>query len=68
MICSHPTLRDESKFVFVPGPADPGSPNIYPRPPLPDFITKELKVIHCAVNLGENSVLSIKVSVAQIYF
>ena len=46
MICSHPTLRDESKFVFVPGPADPGSPNIYPRPPLPDFITKELKVIH----------------------
>ncbi|MCL4134923.1 UNVERIFIED_CONTAM: hypothetical protein GTU68_064450, partial [Idotea baltica] len=27
-----------SRFIFVPGPNDPGPGNIYPRPPLPSFI------------------------------
>ncbi|KAL7635547.1 UNVERIFIED_CONTAM: hypothetical protein RMT77_014616 [Armadillidium vulgare] len=30
-----------SKFIFVPGPSDPGPGNIYPRPPLPSFITED---------------------------
>jgi DNA polymerase epsilon subunit 2 len=45
MICSYPTLKDESKFLFVPGPSDPGSPTIYPRAPLPTHLTQDLKVV-----------------------
>ena len=26
-------MADSSRFVFVPGPSDPGSANIYPRTP-----------------------------------
>jgi len=43
MIAGYPQLAAESMFLFVPGPADPGSPNIFPRPPLPRHITKELQ-------------------------
>ena len=30
------------RFFFVPGPTDPGSPNIFPRPPLPQYVTKDI--------------------------
>jgi len=43
MINNHSTLQEKSKFLFVPGPLDPGSPNIYPRPPLPAYLTQELR-------------------------
>eukprot|EP00088_Acartia_fossae_P068060 TRINITY_DN8562_c0_g1_i11.p1 TRINITY_DN8562_c0_g1~~TRINITY_DN8562_c0_g1_i11.p1 ORF type:complete len:542 (-),score=117.00 TRINITY_DN8562_c0_g1_i11:441-2066(-) len=43
MINRYPELKEKSKFLFIPGPSDPGSPAIYPRPPLPQHITKELK-------------------------
>ena len=49
MIAEFPTLVAESKFYLVPGPADPGSPNIFPRPPLPSFVTADLaKLVPCA--------------------
>lgn len=31
-----------SKFVFVPGPLDPGAAEILPRPPLPAYFTEKL--------------------------
>lgn len=31
MICEHPYLAENSKFVFVPGPQDPGPASILPR-------------------------------------
>jgi len=45
MISQHTELVSKSKFIFVPGPADPGLSTIYPRPPLPaplveDFVKK----------------------------
>ncbi|GBP56402.1 DNA polymerase epsilon subunit 2 [Eumeta japonica] len=43
MICTYPNLRDKSKFIFVPGRGDPASPNILPRPALPNCITKDVK-------------------------
>lgn len=43
MISEHPALLENSKFLFVPGPSDPGSANIFPRPPLPEFVTQEIR-------------------------
>uniref|UniRef100_A0A8K9UNI7 DNA polymerase epsilon subunit n=1 Tax=Oncorhynchus mykiss TaxID=8022 RepID=A0A8K9UNI7_ONCMY len=33
----------DSRFVFVPGPEDPGPSTILPRPPLADHITEEFR-------------------------
>ena len=32
-----------SRFVFVPGPNDPGSANLLPRPDLPKFFTQKMR-------------------------
>ena len=42
MICDHPTLAENSKFIFLPGSNDPGFANIFPRPPIPNFIGEDL--------------------------
>jgi len=42
MISQFSELASHSMFLFVPGPADPGSPNIFPRPPLPIHVTQDL--------------------------
>jgi DNA polymerase epsilon subunit 2 len=34
MIVAHPTLAAGSRFVFVPGPSDPGACGVLPRPPV----------------------------------
>ncbi|PSN37360.1 DNA polymerase epsilon subunit 2 [Blattella germanica] len=43
LIAQFPELVDKSKFVFIPGPSDPASPNILPRFPLPKYITEEFQ-------------------------
>ncbi|XP_072320355.1 DNA polymerase epsilon subunit 2 [Eucyclogobius newberryi] len=43
LICSHPSIHGGSRFVFVPGPEDPGPGGILPRPPLADYITAEFR-------------------------
>lgn len=35
-----PDIIEQSQFVFVPGPLDPGLGNILPRPPIPACLTK----------------------------
>nr|XP_061798267.1 DNA polymerase epsilon subunit 2-like [Nerophis lumbriciformis] len=42
-ICAHPNIHNNSRFVFVPGPEDPGPGTILPRPPLADHITEEFR-------------------------
>uniref|UniRef100_A0A672HCA2 DNA polymerase epsilon subunit n=1 Tax=Salarias fasciatus TaxID=181472 RepID=A0A672HCA2_SALFA len=42
-ICSYPSIHSSSRFVFVPGPEDPGPGTILPRPPLADHITEEFR-------------------------
>ncbi|XP_043201111.1 DNA polymerase epsilon subunit 2-like [Amphibalanus amphitrite] len=42
MITKVPELR-ESRFVFVPGPTDPGIAPILPRPPLSAYISEEFR-------------------------
>lgn len=42
-ICAYPSIHSGSRFVFVPGPLDPGPGNILPRPPLADNITEEFR-------------------------
>ncbi|XP_070517349.1 DNA polymerase epsilon subunit 2 [Cardiocondyla obscurior] len=43
-------LKESSKFIFVPGPHDLGSPKILPKPPLPKCIIEEVtKVIPNAI-------------------
>ncbi|XP_054651952.1 DNA polymerase epsilon subunit 2 [Dunckerocampus dactyliophorus] len=42
-ICAHPSIHSSSRFVFVPGPEDPGPGTILPRPPLADHITEEFR-------------------------
>ncbi|XP_071499868.1 DNA polymerase epsilon subunit 2-like [Diadema antillarum] len=43
MICEFPSLLEHSRFIFVPGPEDPGPGNILPRPPIPECITAEIR-------------------------
>ncbi|XP_068608394.1 DNA polymerase epsilon subunit 2 [Brachionichthys hirsutus] len=42
-ICAHPSIHSSSRFVFVPGPEDPGPGTILPRPALADHITEEFR-------------------------
>ncbi|XP_014671894.1 PREDICTED: DNA polymerase epsilon subunit 2-like [Priapulus caudatus] len=43
MLLQFPELLESSKFVFVPGPLDPGPGKILPRPRLPAAITGEFE-------------------------
>ncbi|NXY81681.1 DPOE2 polymerase, partial [Alcedo cyanopectus] len=43
IICEHPSIHKSSRFVFVPGPEDPGPGSILPRPPLAENITEEFR-------------------------
>ena len=43
LINEHQELVENSKFIFVPGPNDPGHANIYPRAAVPDYISQDLK-------------------------
>ncbi|XP_035388713.1 DNA polymerase epsilon subunit 2 isoform X4 [Electrophorus electricus] len=43
LICEHPSIHNNSRFVFVPGPEDPGPSTILPRPPLAEHITEEFR-------------------------
>ncbi|XP_013387927.1 DNA polymerase epsilon subunit 2 [Lingula anatina] len=38
-----PSLVENSRFLFVPGPQDPGPANILPRPALPNVVTEEFR-------------------------
>ncbi|CAI5747424.1 unnamed protein product [Peronospora destructor] len=42
LIVKYPGIVDNSRFVLVPGPNDPGSSRAFPRHPLPDLCTREL--------------------------
>lgn len=37
------SLQEESKFIFVPGPGDPGPGSVLPRPALPAYFTSDLR-------------------------
>lgn len=39
----HPDISKFSKLIFVPGPNDPWSTNILPRPSLPDVFTERFR-------------------------
>ncbi|KAL0045501.1 hypothetical protein WJX82_008463 [Trebouxia sp. C0006] len=43
VISRYQRLQEESKFVFVPGPGDPGPGNVLPRPALPAYFTSDLR-------------------------
>ncbi|XP_029650945.1 DNA polymerase epsilon subunit 2-like [Octopus sinensis] len=40
IICKYQNLKDCCRFIFVPGPLDPGPTNILPRPAIPNSITE----------------------------
>ncbi|CAE1325743.1 POLE2 [Acanthosepion pharaonis] len=43
IISKYPTLVKSCRFIFVPGPHDPGPANILPRPAIPNSITEEFR-------------------------
>ncbi|XP_055933916.1 DNA polymerase epsilon subunit 2-like [Argiope bruennichi] len=43
MISEFPTLMENSQFIFVPGPNDPGLPHILPRPSIPPSFLGDFK-------------------------
>ncbi|KAI2654017.1 DNA polymerase epsilon subunit 2 [Labeo rohita] len=43
LICEYPSIHNSSRFVFVPGPEDPGPGTVLPRPPLAEHITEEFR-------------------------
>ncbi|XP_012526745.1 DNA polymerase epsilon subunit 2 [Monomorium pharaonis] len=43
IITQHRDVKESSKFVFVPGPHDLGSPKILPKPSLPKCIIEEVR-------------------------
>ena len=42
VMLSYPDLIEKSQFYFIPGPLDPGTGNILPRPPIPSTLTSHL--------------------------
>ncbi|CAK9814392.1 DNA polymerase epsilon subunit 2 [Anthophora quadrimaculata] len=40
MIMEYPSIKQTSKFIFVPAPDDVGAPKILPRSPLPKHLTE----------------------------
>ncbi|KAL3143406.1 hypothetical protein ABBQ38_002229 [Trebouxia sp. C0009 RCD-2024] len=43
IISQYQRLQEESRFIFVPGPGDPGPANVLPRPALPAYFTADLR-------------------------
>ncbi|CAM4641590.1 unnamed protein product [Leuciscus chuanchicus] len=43
LICEFPSIHNSSRFVFVPGPEDPGPGAVLPRPPLAEHLTEEFR-------------------------
>ncbi|KAL3835292.1 hypothetical protein ACJIZ3_010028 [Penstemon smallii] len=43
MIASHQRLKENSRFLFIPGPDDIGPSNVLPRCSLPRYITEEFQ-------------------------
>ncbi|CAI0400208.1 unnamed protein product [Linum tenue] len=43
MIGAHSRLKDQSQFLFIPGPDDAGPSTALPRCPLPKYLTEELR-------------------------
>ncbi|CAL1265682.1 unnamed protein product [Larinioides sclopetarius] len=43
MISEFPTLMENSQFIFIPGPNDPGLPHILPRPAIPPSFLGDFK-------------------------
>ncbi|CAJ0953394.1 unnamed protein product [Ranitomeya imitator] len=43
VICEYPSIHKSSRFVFVPGPEDPGPGFILPRPPIAEHITADFR-------------------------
>eukprot|EP00804_Cyclotella_cryptica_P008062 CCRYP_004566-RA/>CCRYP_004566-RA protein AED:0.08 eAED:0.08 QI:100/1/1/1/1/1/4/110/543 len=43
IICKFPKLAKEGRFVFVPGPSDPGITGVLPRGPIPNYFTGALR-------------------------
>ncbi|XP_040367084.1 DNA polymerase epsilon subunit B isoform X5 [Rosa chinensis] len=43
MIAAHQQLTKRSRFLFIPGPDDPGPSKVLPRCALPKYITEELQ-------------------------
>ncbi|KAK9848386.1 hypothetical protein WJX84_000167 [Apatococcus fuscideae] len=50
----HTRLKEESKFVLVPGPGDAGPGSILPQPPLPSSLTADLRARVPGIVLASN--------------
>eukprot|EP00850_Spirogloea_muscicola_P010866 SM000065S20215 [mRNA] locus=s65:288301:292052:- [translate_table: standard] len=42
-ISSHSRIRASSRFIFVPGPGDPGPAHVLPRPALPNYFASAVR-------------------------
>ncbi|KAI9206982.1 DNA polymerase alpha/epsilon subunit B-domain-containing protein [Polychytrium aggregatum] len=43
LVCEFPEVARSCHFVFVPGPHDPWSPDVLPRPKIPDTFTERVR-------------------------
>lgn len=43
LIVQYPSIKESSKFIFVPGPCDLGAPKIVPRRPLSKFAIEDIQ-------------------------
>lgn len=43
IICKFPNVAKEGRFVFIPGPNDPGISGVLPRGPIPNYFTTSLR-------------------------
>ena len=54
LLTSFPSLLAHSQFLLVPGPTDPWSSSVLPRPPLPESLVKPLLAKIPNLTLGTN--------------
>ena len=43
LICKYSAIATDGRFIFVPGPNDPGMSVMMPRPPIPNYFTGALR-------------------------
>ncbi|XP_058079436.1 DNA polymerase epsilon subunit B [Magnolia sinica] len=67
MIGAHPRLKEQSRFLFIPGPDDAGPSTVLPRCALPKYLTEELQK-HVPTAIFSSNPCRIKFYTQEIVF
>lgn len=74
LICQFEAMKEQSHFIFVPGPQDPGVVRVYPRagilPDCTEYFRKKIKKWHftsnpCRIQFGSRQIVVFREDLLQ---